>query len=317
MAKVFIAIRMKNVVQHPNFIVVKTNVILSAYNKQTIHMYSRFAFAFFLLFALVSCYCTITAQPKRHLIYICFTGGKYFQIAKLLISSIGKNVNRKDVDMLIRTDNTTMPAVEKWLGEYKKICPNQNIRFKVHESAKKMFQYRFEIDDNFKDYDKVLYLDTDILIANSHIDSLFDVQLNHNTVYVVHESSDFNRHEWAYQKYTRAQIQSMMNRNIFPFNNGQFMFRYSPSMKQHFDNVVTLTESKPYNSFIDQQSMNHYFNTRFLTDGNMLKEYTRLFATDQTVPQYTESIMHFSGNIHQGEWKLDIMKRYLINNGTL
>lgn len=255
-------------------------------------------------------YKKLTARPKRHLIYICFTGQKYFEIAQLLISSIGKCVTRNDVDVLVSTDSETMPFVEEWLAQYKKYCPNQDIRFKLRSSTLKMYQYRFEIDDDFKKYDKVLYLDTDILIANTNINSLFDEQLNHDTVYVVHESSDFNRHEWSYKKYTHSQIMAMISRDVFPFNNGQFLFRYSPSMKQHFQNIIKLTESKPYNSFIDQQSMNHYLNSRFLTDGSVLQQYTRLFTTDQTIPQYKECIMHFSGNIHEGQWKLDIMKSF-------
>lgn len=281
-----------------------------------VHMYYKNIFVVFLLFSLSFLYFKkLASRPKRHLIYICFTGQKYFEIAQLLISSIGKRVTRNDVDILIRTDSETMPFVRQWLAQYQEYCPNRDIRFKLSTSNLKMYQYRFQIDHNFKEYDKILYLDTDILIANSHINSLFDEQLNYDTAYVVHESRDFNRHEWSYKDYTHSQIMAMTNRDIFPFNNGQFMFRYSPTMKTHFDNVIQLTESKPYNSFIDQQSMNHYFNTQFLTDGNVLKEYTKLFATDQTVPQYKECIMHFSGNIHEGQWKLDIMKSYNRNHG--
>lgn len=277
------------------------------------------AILFILLFIIWYYYQTHNYQknaitPKRHLIYICFKGQSYLQIAQLLISSIAHYVTRNDVDVYIRTDAETMPLVKGWLKENQKYLPNQNIRFKLHTSTLKMYQYRFEIDDNFDEYDKVLYLDTDILIANSHINDLFDENLNNDTVYVVHESQDFNRHEWSYTPYNNNEITSMMNHNVYPFNNGQFLFKYSDSMKTHFENVIKLTESKPYNPFIDQQSMNHYFNTRFLTNGRVLNKYTKLFATDDYLPRSKECIMHFSGNIHEGEWKLNVMLRFLNNN---
>lgn len=254
-------------------------------------------------------------RPKRHLIYICFKGKDYFQIAQLLISSIDKYVSRSDLDILVRTDAATMPHVQTWLTQH--IPKNPHIQFKLHTSTLDMHNYRFQIDDNFDGYDKILYLDTDILIANSHINDLFDETLHHNTVYVVPESKHFNRHEWGFKEYTAPEIFKMINRSVFPFNNGQFLFRYSPSMQSHFQNVIQLSKSKPYNSFIDQQSMNHYFNTRFLTNGKLLPLYTKLFATDTYIPQSKECIMHFSGNIHKGKWKLNVMKRFLENHTFL
>jgi lipopolysaccharide biosynthesis glycosyltransferase len=219
-------------------------------------------------------------------------------------------MTRNDVDILIRTDVATMPSVKHWLSSNKKNL-NPNIQIKLHTSTLDMHNFRFQINDTFNNYDKILYLDTDILIANHNINNLFDEPLLHNIVYVVPESNLFNRHEWAFKQYTENEIQTMTNHNVFPFNNGQFMFRYNPSIKNHFDNVIKLSHSKPYNQFIDQQSMNHYFNTLLISDGTVLSHYTKLFATDTYIPQFKECILHFSGNIHEGDWKLNVMKRFL------
>ena len=193
---------------------------------------------------------------KRHLIYLCFVGESYFDIAKLLLLSIDRFVKRDDVDVLIRTDMQTSGIVANWLQSWNR--NNRNIIYHLQRSTKPMYMHRFEITSLYANYDKILYLDTDILISNGNINQLFNEPLDTGVVYVVKEGTDFNRHEWSHKHYSEEQMSHLRNNGIYPFNNGQFLFRYTKEMAEHFDNVMFMIESQPHNSFIDQQCMNQY-----------------------------------------------------------
>jgi hypothetical protein len=103
-------------------------------------------------------------------------------------------------------------------------------------------------------------------------------------------------------------MQAMTKHKIYPFNNGQFIFRYSEDMAQHFQNIVNLIESLPHHQFIDQQCMNQYFNAKLLSKSGILDKYTQLFAAEH---ESNKSILHFSGNIHDGQWKIDVIRDFI------
>ena len=259
---------------------------------------------------------------KRNLIYICFTGEKYFNLAKLLIRTIDKFLTRNDVDILLCTNSDTLELCNNWL--YKEWTPsNKNINFIYSISDEPFHLYRFIINDIFKSYNKILYLDTDILIVSDSINNLFDECLNKNTLYVVHEHTNYNdyTHSFIDKKYTSHEQLVLQKRNIYPFNNGQFMFIYSDIMKHHFDNIIYIIKTKEYNICIDQQAMNVYFNNLFLSKSGIIDKYTKLFAKDSTILKqstqcpFTRCIMHFCGNIHDGDKKKEHMLIFLdINN---
>ena len=278
---------------------------------------------FFIIYIILS---YLEKYKKRNLIYICFTGKPYLELAKLLIRSIDTFLIRDDVDILIRTNSETMILCKNWL--YKEWTPrNKNINFLYSITNEPFHLYRFIIDDLFKSYNKILYLDTDILISSNSINYLFDENIDYNTLYVMHESTKYNGYEHSFQekKYTIKQQLELQKRNIYPFNNGQFIFRYSQQMKNHFDNIINIIKSRPHDLFIDQQAMNVYFNNNFLSKSGIINKYTQLFAKDYIVQNYKNTkeskhkcIMHFCGDIHNGEKKEDHMLQFLkLNKITL
>jgi hypothetical protein len=285
-----------------------------------------YIFVIFIIIYIILSYLEKYKNKKRNLIYICFTGKPYLELGKLLIRSIDTFLSRDDVDILIVTSPETMILYKNWL--YNEWKPrNKNINFLYSITNEPFHLYRFILNDIFKSYNKILYLDTDILIASKSINNLFDENLDKNTLYVIQESKNHNGYEHSFQdkKYTTSQQLELQQRNIYPFNNGQFMFRYSPEMKNHFDNIINIIKSRPYDLFIDQQTMNVYFNNNFLSKPGTIDKYTKLFAKDHILENYkniTESkykcIMHFCGDIHNGEKKEDHMLQFLkLNKITL
>lgn len=256
-------------------------------------------------------------NKKRNLIYICFTGKPYFELAKLLIRSIDTFLIRDDVDILIVTNPQTMILCKNWLyNEWTPVNKNINILYSITNEP--FHLHRFMINDIFKSYNKILYLDTDILIASKYINNLFDENLDHNTLYVMHESTNYNGYEHSFQEkfYNIQQQLELQKRNIYPFNNGQFLFLYSNEMKNHFDNTINIIKSRKFDLFIDQQTMNVYFNNNYLSKSGIIDKYTKLFAKDYIISSNSNKcIMHFCGDIHNGEKKEDHMLEFLkLNN---
>jgi len=285
-----------------------------------------YIFVIFIIIYIILFYLKKYKNKKRNLIYICFTGKSYFELSKLLIRSIDTFLTRDDVDILICTSPETMILCKNWL--YKEWKPrNKNINFIYSITNEPFHLYRFIINDIFKSYNKILYLDTDILIASKNINNLFDENLENNKLYVIHESTNYNGYEHSFQDkvYTIGQQLELQKRNIYPFNNGQFMFLYSPEMKTHFDNTINIIKSRPDDLFIDQQTMNVYFNNNFLSKSGIIDKYTKLFAKDYIIKNNENKkesdykcIMHFCGDIHNGEKKEDHMLDFLkLNNITL
>jgi lipopolysaccharide biosynthesis glycosyltransferase len=265
---------------------------------------------------IISIIILIYESNKRNLIYICFTGEKYLELAKLLIRSIDTFLTRNDVDILLVTNDETMKLCNNWL--YKKWSPsNKNIKVIYSITDKPFYLHRFMINDIFKTYRKILYLDTDILISSPSINNIFDENLQENTLYVVQESLNHNGYEHSFKDklYNTDEQVILKSRNIYPFNNGQFMFTYSSEMKNHFDNVINIIKSRKHDLFIDQQAMNVYFNNLFLTKSGIVDKYTKLFAKDyRIVYPMTKCIMHFCGDIHDGEKKKEYMLNFLEMN---
>ena len=273
------------------------------------------------LFIILIIFYYFLSYKKRNLIYICFKGKNYSELAKLLIRSIDTFLLRDDVDILIITDSYSLQFITNWL--YKEWIPkNKYINFLYLTSDEPYYLYRFIINDNiFKNYHKILYLDTDILITSYSINNLFDEPLN-DKLHVIIEHNNYNNYEHVLQDslYTNQQQLELQHKNIYPFNNGQFIFIYSSDMKNHFNNIINLIKTKKYNLFIDQQAMNTYFNKLFLTESNILDKYTKLFATDYIITNDNKNkcIMHFCGNIHNGIKKQDKMLQFLkLNNINL
>lgn len=271
----------------------------------------------FIIINIILFYLQKYKNKKRNLIYICFTGKPYFELSKLLIRSIDTFLIRNDVDILIVTNPQTMILCKNWLyNEWKPV--NKNINFLYSITNEPFHLHRFMINDIFKSYNKILYLDTDILIASKYINNLFDENLHHNTLYVMHESTNYNGYEHSFQEkfYNIEQQLELQKRNIYPFNNGQFLFLYSNEMKTHFDNTINIIKSRKFDLFIDQQTMNVYFNNNYLSKSGIIDKYTKLFAKDYIIPTNSNKcIMHFCGDIHNGEKKEDHMLEFLkLNN---
>jgi lipopolysaccharide biosynthesis glycosyltransferase len=160
--------------------------------------------------------------------------------------------------------------------EYKKYIQNikhindiwivPNSKNGIEASMKKVIIFNYP---KIKEYSKVFYLDSDIVIVGDIITDIFPLITNPNVLYVYEEHEDAQYHNekfWGFSSYTNEQISLFHEKKQGVFNCGHFGFLVSNDMIEHFRSVNNLIQEHTLNNYFYEQSfMNYYFNTRFLT----------------------------------------------------
>lgn len=163
------------------------------------------------------------------------------------------------------------------------------------------------------DYDKVLYLDTDILVVKS-IDSYFENINVEGTLYVYTENSNQENHKhlwWSLQNYTEEECAFFRRENILPFNAGTFGFVSTEDMRQHFENVRDMirTHTGPY--FYEQSFLNTYFNRRNNTLRHVFTSDNYIFCPHPCNNYENAILLHFADASQSASRKCERMQTYL------
>lgn len=165
-----------------------------------------------------------------NLIYLCvFNQENNINILKLLIETLDKrgNINNRSTDILIITSPDFQPIIQNELS-----CFNLKFQYYILD-LKTMFEAScaklniFDYD-HINNYDKILYLDTDILI-NSDINVLFNTEIT-DKLYVLEEG--YIGHEiWGSQFFDFSKY----NINQTAFTTSLLYFRNTKIIKDLFD----------------------------------------------------------------------------------
>jgi lipopolysaccharide biosynthesis glycosyltransferase len=224
-----------------------------------------------------------------NLIYICvFYQEDYINLLKLLITSISikANLYKKTTDILIMTSPLFEPLIKKELktfslplyyyildlhGIYEAACARLNI-----------FKY-----NNINKYDKILYLDTDILI-NSNINVLFNLELCSEKLYALKEGKI--GHEFWGGKFFDF---SKYDKNLPGFSSGILLFKNSDSMKSLFDTIQIHIPNGAKSVCLDQPFIVYNAISQKKYDNNILE----LYAENNPRNINSEKIIyHFPGS---------------------
>jgi lipopolysaccharide biosynthesis glycosyltransferase len=147
------------------------------------------------------------------------------------------------------------------------------------------------------DYEKVLYLDSDITVTGS-LHPLFEKVTRPNILYISPEYEgdnigDFHK-EVYYSRvdkpYTEEQLKYFNDNNIYVFNAGTYAFKPSLEIEQDFKEMYNTEYVHP--NFTDQGYMNYHFNLK----GNVsydIKEFVRLVNWPGGVEDANVLINHF------------------------
>ena len=160
-------------------------------------------------------------------------------------------------------------------------------------------------------YDRVLFLDSDIIV---HMD-IYSIMSGVNRdgilyVYTENQTQESHRHIfWSLLSYTDTELETFRNNSIHVFNAGCFAFVRSNGMKQHFLAVQYMVMNHTGSFFYEQSFMNVYFNRNGQTDRSLLTEHNYTFPP-RSKESYRDHLVHFAGDPGNGAAKCQRMQEY-------
>ena len=303
--------------------VVKENKTLLRSNKDII--YSNTQEDKELIMSIVdSLYTTALDSPddylgNKNLIY--FTVAKstgYLNLLELALKTLHKQNPVKNFEVLIITT-----ADFKLILEQREILSKFKVNFHIvdePEDGVRASMLKLNVFDfpKLHDYRNILFLDCDIICIDS-IKELFSTKLKTNNLLTVSNPSvPITSHNSIYHGLDindPERIQSIIDNKQMPFNAGQFMFKNSERMKQHFENIKWFASVWPGRFFFEQCFMNRYFCGFNLTDNFVLKSSfiitsSTLGNTQHKVHHNETKFIHFTSPPLDADAKLTFITDY-------
>ena len=217
----------------------------------------------------------------------------YINLLKLLITSISikANINNETTHILVMTSKSFQPLIQKDLENFDlKIhyyVLDLHTLFEAGCSRLNIFNY-----ENINNYDKILYLDTDILL-NSDVNTLFNLELSSEKIYALEEgfigSDLWGAQFFDFNKYSRD----------FPaFTSGILFFRNTETMKSLLESIKLHIEDYIYvkkNNIpvcLDQPFIVYNCISQNKYDNQLLKTYVE---NNPTTISLEKIIYHFPG----------------------
>jgi hypothetical protein len=248
-------------------------------------------------------------MPLKKLIYFQIWGSEimYANMLRMCVNSIRCYHENDNIDMMIICDTKAYPNIS-------------NLEFKLYLVTQPPLTYgpydklRIMSLANLSEYDKVLYLDNDIIVTGD-LNPMFDAI---DKVSVLHAASipdltEHNREWYANQMmpYSGSVIDNLIKNKAYPFCVGHFGFIPSKKMKDHLDECYELRNNQLIGH--EQMAMNMHFCTRNLLEYS-LTNFINLHPTWEDVPFRRSLVTHFVGMNSGPETKLNLMKSYFVNH---
>lgn len=236
-----------------------------------------------------------------NLIYICvFHKQDYIKLLKLLITSISVKANISEkIDILILTSPSFQPIIQNELKEFN--LPLYYYILDLHtlyEAAcarLTIFKY-----NNINKYDKILYLDTDILI-NSDINVLFNLELSFEKLYALKEGV-IGHEYWGGKLFDFSKY----NKDLPGFSSGILLFKNSDSIKSLFDTIQEHIPNDPISVCLDQPFIVYNAISQNKYDNTLMESY----AQNNPSKDSHKIIYHFPGCPGDSESKLSKMQKF-------
>lgn len=174
---------------------------------------------------------------SRNLIYSCvFNNPQYIELVRLLLTSykqFGKPTD--NTDYLLICDQDYQARVNQMLESLDikadMWCLKARGKFQGACTRLKIFQY-----EHVNNYDKLLYLDCDVLITND-INNLFGLQLD-NKLYALREGAT-HRPEWGSEFFGEHKRTRAFSSGVLLFNNHASIRDLFTQTQEHIDQHVS------------------------------------------------------------------------------
>jgi lipopolysaccharide biosynthesis glycosyltransferase/predicted O-methyltransferase YrrM len=245
--------------------------------------------------------------PSKNLIYMSvFYNKDYIRLLQLLLISIKLYSSIQNMDILILTSPEFEPLIQDLSKEVQIPLLIKTFNFTtIFEAATArlhIFAYK-----NIHNYNKILYLDTDILIQKS-LDPFFRIELD-DKLYAL-EQGNINQPNFGSQFFETSSSASGFNSGTLLFHNSDTISKLFEETRAHIEYHIKSGSPTPY--AMDQPFINYNTIKRKLHDNTTLGSYIALFE-DSDTPEHMDTaiVCHFSFPIGNFNHKYARMKRYL------
>jgi len=249
------------------------------------------------------CAKSICRVRRKNLVYFTvFFNRDYFRLAAMLLASMRQFSSGKGYDVLILTSAEFKDEVKA----LEQIHPLQ-VQYLPLTTIFQAACARLRIFDYIEGYEKVLYLDTDIIIKKD-LAHLFEILPSENVLYGL-ESGTIESLSFGAQFFDFTTIR----RETTGFNSGTLFFRNSPEIRDLFARIRAHVDgfqgNPPY--CMDQPFINYHAIKDGLYNNEFLKPHVSLYE-DMEIPtnQETSAVCHFSYPIGNSVHKFKRMSVY-------
>jgi len=209
-----------------------------------------------------------------------------------------------DTDILIYTSTNFKYIIENSQFYSEKIHffinDNKNTVDKACKARLDLFEY-----ENINNYNRILYLDTDILIQKN-INCIFDL-IQEDKIYAIKEGNITNDKEdyWGGKTLFANEYNNFKDKSAF--NSGVLLFNNSFTIQQLFKTIKEHINTNKNAKFHDQPYFVYNAKKYNLINNNVLNDYIEL---TNAMPKTNKIILHISGGPGIYENKLRLMINY-------
>lgn len=254
---------------------------------------------------------------NKNLIYFTiFHNQEYVILLDMLLKTMHKQ-SFKDFELLFIADKAMcnqikkLDVVKNFKCNYNKVDDVQN---PVDASMQKLKIFEWK---KINDYKNILFLDADIFVIGD-IGRIFNnKKLKNNIFYGATHSHDQCLHRTVYHSlidYREDQLKMFNEKNISALNAGQFFFKNTPTMQEHFKNINKFVEIWDGRYFFEQSFINYYFNLLEIADTRALNEEFQFISINENQCNKTfgphSVFVHFMGNACNGMGKIEFINRH-------
>lgn len=227
-----------------------------------------------------------------NLIYFCvFHNEKYIELAELLLKSLqlyGKL--GQAVDVLVYTSSEFAKRMGRSEWPFRVIYKTND----TYDSVAKACKARLDLFDfpEIGQYEKILYLDTDILIRRDML-PVFDVA-DRDLLYALEEGSldmEVPYDYWGKTLFGPGEMEALEDKTAF--SSGVLLFRNGATMRDLFERIrVHMATGEPH-EFHDQPYIVYHTMVSGLKNNQALKAFVSI---NEKSVKTTKTILHFAGS---------------------
>lgn len=219
-----------------------------------------------------------------------FLKKEYVELAELLLNSIYKYGDLdKSTDILMYTSTEFMGLIREKIGRSIIFKTNDSIQTVVGAASARLDMFDFP---EFANYEKILYLDTDVLIIRP-LAPIFDLATE-DRLYALEEGSldlEVPYDYWGKDLFAPGEVEALEDRT--GFSTGVLLFKNTETIRALFQRIKAHIAITPGLGFFEQGHVVYNTIKSDLKENQAMKPYV---AINETSVRTTKTILHFAGS---------------------